>query len=30
LIRATASGALTWGEILDEGDETFIRTGGSL
>ncbi|MBM3629681.1 MAG: hypothetical protein FJX21_17925, partial [Alphaproteobacteria bacterium] len=30
LIRATASGDLTWGEILDEGEETFIRTGGSL
>ena len=30
LIRATASGALAWGEILGEGDETFIRTGGSL
>lgn len=30
LMRATASGQSTWGEILDEGDETFIRTGGSL
>ena len=30
LVRDTASGALTWGEVLDEGDETFIRTGGSL
>lgn len=30
LILAVASGERSWGEILDEGDETFIRVGGSL
>ncbi|MBM3479910.1 MAG: hypothetical protein FJX69_11940 [Alphaproteobacteria bacterium] len=29
-ILAVASGERSWGEILDEGDETFIRVGGSL
>jgi len=30
LILAIASGERSWGEILDEGEETFIRVGGSL
>ncbi|MBL8700860.1 MAG: UxaA family hydrolase [Alphaproteobacteria bacterium] len=30
LILAVASGERSWGEILDEGEETFIRVGGSL
>lgn len=29
-VVSTASGALTWGEILGEGDEVFVRLGPSL
>ncbi|MBM3599881.1 MAG: hypothetical protein FJX35_16850 [Alphaproteobacteria bacterium] len=29
-VMATASGRLTWGEILGEGDEVFLRLGPSL
>jgi altronate dehydratase large subunit len=30
LVREIASGTRSWGEILDEGDESFARVGGSL
>ncbi len=30
LVLDVASGTRTWGEILDEGDETFVRTGASI
>jgi altronate dehydratase large subunit len=30
LVRSVASGQLTWGEILDEGEEAFVRVGASF
>ena len=30
LMLAVASGLRTWGEVLGEGSESFVRTGGSL
>jgi altronate dehydratase large subunit len=30
MLLAVASGDATWGEVLGEGSESFIRTGGSL
>ena len=30
IVLEVASGTRTWGEILDEGDATFVRTGASI
>jgi len=30
LVLAVASGCMTWGEVLGEGGESFVRTGASL
>jgi hypothetical protein len=29
-VLEVTSGTLTWGEVLDETDETFVRLGPSL